>query len=80
MTREIKKIIIHCSDSEWGDAYIIDKWHKERGWKGIGYHYVVLNGKRIPNSFDKSEVGFIEKGRPDSEVGSHVVGMNSISI
>ena len=44
--REIKKIIIHCSDSEFGDAALIDKWHKERGWTGIGYHYVILNGCR----------------------------------
>jgi len=33
--REVKKIILHCSDSEWGDAAEIDKWHKARGWQGI---------------------------------------------
>ena len=38
------RITIHCSDSEWGNADVIDEWHKKRGWDGIGYHYVILNG------------------------------------
>ena len=42
--REIKKVIIHCSDSDFGTASVIDGWHKERGWDGIGYHYVITNG------------------------------------
>jgi hypothetical protein len=36
--RAIKQIIIHCSDSEFGNVIQIDRWHRERGWKGIGYH------------------------------------------
>ena len=46
----------------------IDRWHKERGWKGIGYHYVI--------DID----GTVEKGRPDAEIGSHCVGKNKNSI
>lgn len=45
-----------------------DKWHKQRGWKGIGYHYVI--------DLD----GTIEKGRPESEIGAHTVGHNRNSI
>ena len=47
--REIDKIIVHCSATPEGrdvSAATIDDWHKQRGWSGIGYHYVVgLDGK-----------------------------------
>jgi len=77
--RKIEKIIIHCSDSSFGDVAEIRKWHKERGFCDIGYHYVILNGKRS-KEYVGSEVGMIEKGRADDVVGAHVKGMNSISI
>lgn len=46
----------------------IDRWHKERGWKGIGYHRVIM-----PN-------GDIGIGRSLYEVGAHVKGHNTGSI
>lgn len=66
--RKITKHIIHCSDSRFGDAALIDKWHKARGFKKIGYHFVIL-----PN-------GKIEKGRELEEVGAHTKGVNKDSI
>lgn len=69
--RRIDKIIVHCSATPEGKEYHasdIDRWHRARGWKCIGYHYVIdLDGK-------------IEKGRPDSQVGAHCAGLNSYSI
>jgi hypothetical protein len=43
--RKIDTIVIHQSDSAFGNAAVIDKWHRERGWSGIGYHWVILNGR-----------------------------------
>ena len=43
-------------------------WHKKRGWKDIGYHYVI----RLD--------GTVELGRPLKEIGSHVQGQNSGSV
>jgi N-acetylmuramoyl-L-alanine amidase len=70
--RQIDKIILHCSATRECDdsvnAAVIDKWHKARGWRGCGYHYVVLiNGK-------------IETGRMIDEIGAHVKNMNFSSI
>lgn len=69
--RQIKYIVIHCSATIEGkdfSAADIDRWHKQRGWSGIGYHYVVkLDGTR-------------EKGRPESRIGAHVKGFNKNSI
>ena len=49
-------------------ASTIDDWHKQRGWSGIGYHFVVgLNGN-------------IEYGRDLDKTGAHVKGHNTGSI
>lgn len=67
----IKYVTVHCSDSPQnrGDtAETIHKWHRENGWEGIGYHYVIL------------EDGGIEKGRPDYWRGAHVKGHNKGNI
>ena len=63
-----KKIIVHCSDSTWGDAKEIDRWHKNNGWKGIGYHYVIVRS------------GAIESGRNILIQGAHCKGQNKDSI
>jgi N-acetyl-anhydromuramyl-L-alanine amidase AmpD len=78
--RNIDKIIVHCSDSEFGDAAVIDRWHRERGWKGIGYHYVILNGEREKGKYRAEDNGLIEAGRPVDEVGAHCKGHNDGSI
>ena len=61
------KAVIHCSDSPQGrgdTAETIHSWHKERGWDGIGYHYVIL------------EDGTVENGRPEYWPGAHAKGHN----
>lgn len=70
--RVIKKIIVHCSDSPDDrvtvDAAEIDRWHRERGFAKIGYHYVIKRD------------GTLEAGRREAEIGAHVAGHNSDSI
>jgi hypothetical protein len=83
--REIKRIVIHCSDSLFGDAALIGEWHKARGWSGIGYHYVILNG--YPNQefirLKRPQFwrdGELQAGRPIEQSGAHVRGANHDSI
>lgn len=78
--REIKKIIVHCSDSGFGDASDIDQWHRERGWKKIGYHFVILNGYHDKGKLTPDDDGFVEVGRAVKEVGAHCAGENFDSI
>jgi len=79
--KEIKKIIIHCSDSDFGSASVIDEWHKERGWDGIGYHYVITNGAQNScRPYKGSDDGIIQDGRNVEKQGAHVRGHNSDSI
>lgn len=62
-----KGIIIHCSDST-NDRVVtakdIHRWHKERGFDGIGYHYVIRRD------------GGLEHGRPEYWTGAHAQGYN----
>lgn len=69
--RKINKIILHCSATKEGQKFTvkdIDAWHKQRGFNGVGYHYVILLD------------GTIEIGRPESVIGAHAVGQNKNSI
>lgn len=69
--RHIDTIIVHCSATPSTmdvGAEEIDTWHRNRGWRGIGYHYVIRRD------------GEIEDGRPLDEVGAHARGYNANSI
>ncbi|MBO5780249.1 MAG: N-acetylmuramoyl-L-alanine amidase [Muribaculaceae bacterium] len=69
--RKITEIIIHCSATPAGrnvSVADIERWHRQRGFDSIGYHYVIhLDGK-------------VELGRPVERVGAHCVGHNRHSI
>lgn len=79
MNREVKFIVVHCSATpasmDIGRAEI-DQWHRDKGWKMIGYHRVIRRS------------GWIEDGRPldedhvlePNEIGAHVEGYNSQSV
>ena len=69
--RKITEIIIHCSATPEGRKVTtaqIDRWHKERGFQKIGYHYVIYLD------------GSIHEGRKEEEIGAHTVGHNANSI
>lgn len=67
--RKVDTIVVHHSASLfYTDAAIIDKWHNNKGWNGIGYHYVVNRN------------GDIQVGRPVEKQGAHVKHHNAHSI
>jgi len=57
------------------DRDMIDQWHKDRNWSGIGYHFVILNDKH-----SQKADGTIENGRPTNKAGAHALGLNSRSL
>lgn len=67
----INSIIVHCSASDKPDHDNIEeirRWHKERKWIDIGYHYFI----------DKKGMTF--DGRSLKKVGAHCHGHNLRSI
>ena len=69
--KDIKLLVVHCSDSDNGkimSALDIHKMNLKFGWDGIGYHKVI------------NRSGKIENGRPEYWIGAHVKGKNNISL
>ncbi|QZE15262.1 N-acetylmuramoyl-L-alanine amidase [Halosquirtibacter laminarini] len=69
--RTIRKIILHCSDSDLSqhdNVETIRSWHLARGWKDIGYHFVI------------TKEGRIRWGRALGMYGAHCSGNNKDSI
>lgn len=69
--KETNYLVVHCSATENKPEYnwkTIDRWHRQQGWLGIGYHFVIRTD------------GTIEKGRDLEAIGSHVKGHNDDSV
>jgi len=68
--RRVTFTVIHCSAAsrESVDVIEVDKWHKQRGWAGCGYHY-----------FIKSD-GTVQQGRDIEKTPAAQSGHNSGSI
>ena len=69
--RKIDLLILHCAatpESKHFTVEQIDKWHKQRGWSGIGYHFVIYLD------------GSVHKGRSIDKIGAHTIGKNTNSI
>jgi N-acetyl-anhydromuramyl-L-alanine amidase AmpD len=45
-SKKWKYIIIHHSATDEGSSLSFDKAHNSRGWKGVGYHFVIDNGSK----------------------------------
>lgn len=70
-SRIINEIIIHCSATPDGKDYTVDdirRWHLQRGFSDVGYHYIIYRD------------GSVHPGRSESVTGAHCTGHNSHSI
>jgi len=69
--RKITLLVYHCSASKPSSKVTVEDiraWHKARGFRDIGYHFIV--------DLD----GTIHKGRDIEQAGAHAAGYNEISI
>jgi len=69
--RKIDTIAVHCAYTKPSqDIGVIEirRWHKAKGWRDIGYHYVIRRD------------GTVEDGRPNQQMGAHVKGHNRYSL
>jgi len=55
-------------DTSHHNTKVIETWHLQKGWNGIGYHYVI------------EKDGTIVRGRPEHVEGAHEPKMNKKSI
>jgi hypothetical protein len=90
MSEKELSIVLHCSDSAWGNAAEIRRWHVDgNGWDDIGYQYVIGNGRTHPHiGYCSLFDGAVEVGRRMDgddkwepwEYGAHVRGHNHHTI
>lgn len=69
--RRVDFLVVHCAATK-ADQDIglkeIRRWHLERGWLDIGYHFVIRRD------------GTVEYGRPTDRPGAHARGFNHLSL
>lgn len=69
--RTIKEIILHCSATKEGKDFTvadITRWHKQKGYDTIGYHFVIYRD------------GSIHAGRAEQVIGAHCKNRNRNTI
>lgn len=72
--RRVTALVVHHSATESGGAAAFRVLHRiARGWRDVGYHFVIGNGSHTPD-------GFTEKGRPEGCRGAHAKGANEFSL
>ena len=71
MRRHTDAIVVHSADTpSLLDVGVeeIRKWHMDKGWNDVGYHYVIRRN------------GVVEEGRDKDAVGAHVRGYNQVTL
>ena len=70
MTKRAKTtlVVLHHAAAKTCSVEDVHRWHIERGWSGIGYHFFIRKD------------GSVWRGRPEDRVGAHTVNSNSNSI
>lgn len=66
-----KYLVVHCSATQPKSSFdwkTIDQMHRQQGWLGVGYHFIIKTD------------GTIQEGRPMDTIGSHAKGHNDESI
>ncbi len=61
-------IVLHHADASRCTVRDVHRWHQNKGWSGIGYHFFVAKD------------GAVYRGRPVNTVGAHCLNYNASSI
>ncbi len=82
-TRTVKRIFLHCSDSDWrhhDDISVIRKWHvEENGWEDIGYHFFIKRNGTIQKGRDLEITPSSQKGYNSRTISICLHGKNKFS-
>lgn len=64
----VTRLILHHAEARTCSAEDVHSWHKQNGWSGAGYHFLVRKD------------GSVYRLRPENKVGAHAKGANSNSL
>ncbi len=77
--RAVYRVFLHCSASDnpaHDNAGTIDKWHKERGWAGIGYHFFVRKNGDVQAGRGLELIPAAQKGHNTGSIAICVAGLD----
>ncbi len=73
-------IIVHCSDTYPAQDIGVDeirRWHMDKGWRDVGYHFVIRRDGTVENGRDLDDIGAHARGVNRASVGICLVGGKS---
>lgn len=80
--RKVTKVFIHCSASDnlkHDNVATIERWHKERGFDGIGYHfYIDKLGQRFKGR-DIEKTPSAQKGHNTGSIAICLGGLDNFT-
>ena len=74
---KVKEIIIHYTATYQGQNITVEdvtSWHKQRGFDGIGYHYLIYIDGSIHEGTDETKQGIHCSGHNSKSIGICYVG------
>lgn len=63
--RPVTRVFIHCSASDnpaHDNVATMDRWHKERGWAGVGYHFFIRKSGLLELGRDLEKTPAAQRG------------------
>ncbi len=80
--RSWKYILIHHSATDVGNMALFDKLHRQKGWRGVGYDFIIDNGTKgmrdgnveVSHRWKDQMVGSHCKS-PDNEMNKYGIGI-----
>ena len=80
--RFINKVFLHCSASdlpEHDNIQTITKWHKERGFSAIGYHFIITKDGTIHKGRNIELIPAAQEGHNTGSIAICVTGLTIFS-
>lgn len=76
--RKVDRVFIHCTAASRKSvtAKEIDRWHKQRGWSGIGYHYFIRTNGMLEIGRDISKTPAAQAGHNRGTIAICLNGLN----
>lgn len=76
--RAVDRVFIHCSASdrpEHDDIAVMDRWHKNRGWLGVGYHFFIRKDGMVQSGRDLEHTPAAQAGHNTGSIAICLHGL-----
>ena len=78
--RAVRRVFLHCSASDnpaHDSVAVIDRWHKEKGWAGCGYHFFIRRDGTLELGRDLEKTPAAQEG---NNTGTIAICLHGLSV